>query len=386
MPSSLKLRHGLMVVTVASLLIFQNCAQPPEENFTATAQSFQSKLPLAVSATLDTIAHMSCSEIKDAVEPRAYFTFRAGAYVPNMSGMELTKEFRDATKFYSTTQRARAFASSEVNGNTLFNLSIRAAADYQSPWISEELRVGEEIEAFLPPLDSDVISGPLAGLPLGKMINYFPGPHPKRLIEASLRFYKFENVVKDTRNNLSSRTSLLVAGYSGSSDELDTTLRSPPDAAASPGGAHPIYGRGYFLSFRLPQGYTSGETRALASVEEVDLQTSFPTQINATWDCNSDYQFVIVRPEDVWAGRVICNPTVDRYNDTNQQQMLSAIRRVLRVEDWFVDLNNRCVMPKRTGDYCYGELNNRTIQYGSATCVNNTSFMCPHFVSVCIRR
>ncbi|NJL24730.1 MAG: hypothetical protein HC902_05885 [Calothrix sp. SM1_5_4] len=83
---------------------------------------------------------------------------------------------------------------------------------------------------------------------------------------------------------------------------------------------------------------------------------------------------------------MICNATVDRYSNTTQQQALSVIRRVLRVEDWFVDMDNRCIMPKRTGDYCYGDLNGRTIQYGVASCLNSTTTVCPHFVSVCIRR
>lgn len=394
MSRRLKMRHYLMAALIGGLLMFQNCSTPPDDSTTTgtsnSSTGFQSTLPLAVKPQLDTVAYMSCSEIKAAVEKRAYFTFRAGAYSPTTGGLMLTDEFRNATKYYSNTERARVFSSSDLNSDTRFNLSIRSASNYQSPWISEELRVGEEVESFLPPLDAPEISGPLAASQPGAMINYFPGPQEKRLIEASLRFYKFENVMKDTRANLegggsSPGRSLLVAGFSGSSDELNTFLRGPNTSAIT-GEASPVYGKGYFVNFALPQGYSAGERRVLSSVQEIDLQTSPPSPSTGLWDCNQVFQFAVVRPEDKKKGLVLCNATVDRYADATQQAMLTAIRRVLRPEDWFVDLGNRCVIPKRTGDYCYGDLAGRTIQYGGSSCTNSTTTLCPHFVSVCIRR
>lgn len=333
---------------------------------------------------------MSCSNIAVPVESRAYFTFRAGAYSSLTGGLTLTPEFRDATKYFSTTDRARAFSTSDANADTRYNLSIRATGNYQSPWISEELRVGEEIESFLPPLDSSDVAGPLAASNPGAMINYFPSGGSKRLIEASLRFFKYENVVKDTRNNLDSRQSVLVAGFGASSDELNTTLRVPPNSVASPGNAAPAYGRGYFLRFALPVGTNSGERRVLdpaSGVEEVDISTSPPRQVGSLWDCSTSYQFEVVRPEDIENGRVTnCFTTADRSQNATQAAALAAIRRVLRVEDWYVDLANHCVVPKRTGDFCYGPLGGRVIDYGTTTCVNSTTRLCPHYVSVCIRR
>src|SRR5690606_13850467 len=105
-----------------------------------------------------------------------------------------------------------------------------------------------------------------------------------------------------------------------------------------------------------------------------------------SWDCSANYQFMVVRPEDKAAGRVNCDPIVDKYNNATEQAALNAIRRVLRVEDWFVDVARKCIMPKRTGDYCYGAVQGRTVQYGLASCLNSATTMCPHFVSVCIKR
>ena len=317
-----------------------------------------------------------------SVEKRAYYSYRGGAYNSATGGVKMTDEFRQATRFYAPADRARLFAGSDKNASTKLSLSIRQTGNYQVPWKEGEFRVGEEIEALLPALDSAPITGPLSASQPGTMIQYFPGSHSQRLMEASLRFYNYENTSKLTRDNLDSRTSLLVAGYQNSSSEMEPALRGPEGQKADK-----IYGTGYYLRFALPIGYTSGERRVLSAssgVEELDLVTN--SVQTANWDCSTNYQFMIIRPEDKAVGTVLCDAVVDRYDNATEQAALNAIRRVLRVEDWFVDIKKKCVMPKRTGDYCYGLLSGRTVQYGSASCLNSTTTMCPHFVSVCIKR
>ncbi|MGE4130676.1 MAG: hypothetical protein AB7F86_03515 [Bdellovibrionales bacterium] len=392
----IKSRHIPALLVVAGILIFQNCSSPPDESTNTGSNSFQAKLPLAVESTVDTIAYMSCSNVSGAPEARTYFTFRVGAYNNTTGGMKMTDEFREATKYYNATERARSFAGGNANTGTRLNLSIRAAANYQQIWKADELRYGEEIEAFSPPLDSAVMAGPLAASNPGEQINYFPGPHTQRLMEASLRYFKFENVMKDTRTKLETRggtdSAYLVVGYSGGADDLNTSLRGPANAAAGNGLAAPVYGKGYLLSFGLYKGMSSGERRVLstAGLTEVNLATSPPSPVNAIWDCSADYQVTIIRPEDWVKGNVVtCNPHPDisyAPGTINYNRMV-ALRRVLRVEDWFIDLDNNCVLPKRTpADLCYGPSNDRSVQYGSATCSDSTTTMCPHYVSVCIRR
>lgn len=401
MSPSLKLRHGLLVAIVGTLLAFQNCAQAPEQSLTGSnsASSYTQKLPLAVRGQIDTLAYMSCSDVTAPLEQRAYFTFRAGAYAKG-KGLQLTEEFISATVHYTDTDRGKAFADSAPNGDTLFNLSIRSSANYQSPWVSETFNVGEEIDAFLPALDSAEIAGPLAATstlqrtsPLS-WIQYFPGTSQKRLVEASLRFHRHDEHMKNTRNALEIGGNVggafIVTGFSGGADPMNKTLRSPPNSSAVPGAANPVYGQGFQLLFSTGPGVGQGEKHVISNspnaIREWDLQYSPPMATNAIWDCPDIYKFVIVRPEDKAKNLVVCNATVDRYANTTEQAMLAAIRRVLRVEDWFVDLTNRCVMPKRTGDLCYGGAGTRRVQYGEATCANGTATMCPHYVSVCIRR
>lgn len=387
MVSRLFLRRILMVGALGLILSFQNCSTPLEDTSQSSISAFKSSLPFAYREQLDTISYMSCSEIKNAVERRAYFTLRAGAYSNISGGVALSKAFLDSTKHYSAADRARVLSESPANSDARLSLTLRQSRDLQAPWTSDELRVGEEIESFLPALDTQEIGGPLAAAKIqtdgnAVWMNYFPGPHAKRLVEASLRFLQFENVASQTRTILDNRDALLVAGYSTLDDELDINLRAP-----EVGSKTSVYGSGYQLRFSLPKNYSAGERRVLSpngGVTEVDLLSG--KNKTATWNCSTAYQFMVVRPEDVTAGKVICNATVDRYTNTTQQAALAAIRRVLRVEDWYVDTANGCVMPKLTGDYCYGDLKGRTVQYGGGSCSNSATTSCPHIVSVCIRQ
>ncbi len=398
MSPSLKMRHGIFAVICGVLLTFQNCAQPPESS--SNVSSFADRLPIAVDVQLDTIAYMSCSNIKDPVEKRAYFTIRAGAYTPGKSGLQMRQDFRKATEFYSPVDRAKLFAQSSLNGDTRLNLSIRSAANYQAPWVADDLRAGEDVDSFLPPLEAATIAGPVSAAPVGAWLNYFPGPDAKRLTEASLRYYKFEDNMVRTRQKLETSSgtdaAFLVAGFSGSSDELNLNLRAPAGASAPAGGASPIYGRGFLFSFSTPVGYGGNSDRRVISpntgIREFDLTTYPPRElVNNTWSCPTGNQFMIMRPEDVLAarqnGQEICRTGPDQIRaGTNDAVELQALRRVLRVEDWFVDMSRHCIVPKRTGDYCYGDqLVGRTISYGTSSCTNNATSVCPHFVSICVR-
>jgi len=388
MSQGLKMRHVLTVSCIGLVLTFQNCSQTPEE--TSDASSFESGLPFAYSAKLDTISYMSCSGMSDnPPERRGYYTIRGGAYSPITGGLAMTSEFREQTRFYSKTQRARIFALSDKNANTFLSLSVRSKANYQQPWKEGNLNAGEELDALLPPLDTPMIAGPLGASSPGQMINYFPGSHAQRLMEGSLRYYNFENTAKLTRDTLNAKEALLVLGYSTSADPLEIGLRSPvaPSGGVPTLATNRAYGSGYYLGFSLPFGYSAGEQRVLSpngGVEELDLTTNLSQTAN--WDCSANYQFMVVRPEDRAAGRVNCDATPDRFNNATEQAALNAIRRVLRVEDWFVDVARKCIMPKRTGDYCYGAVQGRSIMYGVASCLNDATRMCPHFVSVCIKR
>lgn len=376
-------RHGVLLVVVALVLSFQNCSQPPDstDGSSQFGTSYIEKLPHAYDAKMDTIAHMSCTNSVVNLPGRAYFTYRVGAYSSSTGGLSLTPAFREATKYFSVEQRLQGIQESTANMNTRLSLAIRSEDSIDSILREGTLAVGEEIESFLPALDSTSVATPLAALPVGYMVNYFPGSDRRRLMEASIRLNKYDNVVKDTRIDLSAvgatRSKFLAVGYSNSADEADQVLRKP------------VNGTGFKLTFGVPSGMSlPNEDRVLRSVTEYSLSTRQP--VGGTWKCPSNYQFTIVRPEDKAAG-LVCTSFVDRADTPAEEEALRAIRRVLRVEDWYVDVKNHCVMPRETADYCYDRPDRsvpetRKIQYGVSTCDSkNTSILCPHYVSVCLR-
>lgn len=404
MPYRLKMRHvlaGLVVISV--LFAYQNCA-PTNDSGTSTLSSYASTLPFAYRAQIDTMAYMSCSNITAGVNPRAYFSYRASAYSNRTGGIMLSSPFITATSHYTTANRALALSSSDLNAGALLNLSIRSRSNAQSVWQTTGVRSGYEIDTFLPELDGPDVAGVLAatGAPSASsfmnFVNYFPGTATRRLMEASLRYFQYENVASQTRGNLEGvgNPAYLVVGYSGSPDPSDTTLRMPPPAVAGTVvTADKAYGVGYQFAFSLPTGYSSGERRVISSyngLQEVDLSTG-QTQASS-WDCGAggNYQFEIIRPEDIVSGYVTgCYLGPDTYANSQQQQALAAVRRVLRVEDWYVDVAHHCVVPKGTGDVCYGQLQGtQKILYGPPSCPlvssNDPNYTCPHFVSVCIRQ
>lgn len=388
MAGRLSWKHGVLLVAVTLVLSFQNCSQPAETSAdgssnggASTGGSYVANLPHAYEAKMDTIAHMSCSNVTVSLPRRSYFTYRVGAYSSSTGGLTLTRAFRDKTKYFSLEERVQALQQSTANANTRLSLSIRSEVSIDSILQEGTTVVGEEIESFLPPLDMTSIATPLAALPVGAMINYFPGSSPQRLMEASLRFYKYDNVIQDSRMRLSPATmgtgsgAFLAVGYSSSSDEANQVLRRP------------LNGSGFKMQFGLPSGSTAGETRVLSSITEYSLATGSPVT-GSSWSCPAYLQFMVVRPEDKAAG-FPCNAFVDRADNDQEARALQAIRRVLRVEDWYVDIKNHCVMPRETADYCYGRPDmsvpeTRRIQYG-VNCANTGTTMCPHFVSVCLR-
>ena len=93
-------------------------------------------------------------------------------------------------------------------------------------------------------------------------------------------------------------------------------------------------------------------------------------------------KFRVVRPEDVKAGRVVCAIAPDPAIPTSD---LLIVRNQFRVEDWYVDMTNRCIMPKKSPSTCYGS-GVTTVQYAiNQTCTEGGNPACVHYASVCYR-
>lgn len=374
----LNMRHIFGVVALGTILIFQNCSEPTpnEEN---SLSSYTQDLPFAYNATLDTLAYMSCSRMPAAYEKRAFFTFRAGAYTP-IGGIGINSDFANATKYYSLAQKKQAFGDSARNANTRLQISVRSTSNFQSVLTRTGTAAdGTSLGTMMTNLSGDAISSHLAGMVPGDIKHYFPSSETNRLMASSLRFNDGdESVAKDFRNRMDNREALLTLTFTDSDSAMDAKARGPSGVTTSS-----AYGRGYQMVFGTPLNWATAERRIIQSVTEVDLNSAL-TPAGGTWVCPTSMQFVMIRSEDV-AIVPSCARAVDSYTNATQQQALEAIRRVLPVEDFYVDVVNRCIVAKShiAGQSCYGDRTGRgAINYSSGSCAGDA---CPHYVSVCVK-
>lgn len=405
MISRINTRRFGIVLVIAMLLTFQNCSSPNEEGAadgSSTGQSYTEKLPFAYTVRPDTIAHMSCSSMRTGFNPRAYFSFKVMS-ATSAGGIGVTPEFLLATNKFTASQRIDAFADSTLNANTQIQLSIRKTNDYQAVFgaAGGTSRLGYDVDGFLDlELANPTIASHLAMMQIGEVRKYFPGPQEKRLVEGTLRYFDttYNSNLDVTRGYLADKTMHLVAGYTDTSDILSSPLRGPSGVTTQG-----IFGSGYMLDFKVPAGFNSADTRALNSVLERDLKTN-STVSGAGWVCDPNFQFMIIRPEDIVAKKIACFTGADRHDKTYpiELERLQKIRRVLRVEDWYVDVKHRCVVPKTPIDFCYGD----PTQMGASTALDNINYTasaqtvlgvtypagtcgglrCPQYVTLCTRQ
>lgn len=393
------LRLGTLagVLSFLLLFVFQNCADPLDLA-NQDSLSFTNQLPFAFDTELDTIAYMSCSEMGTDYNSRAFFTFRVGAYSGN-SGLKFSNDYIAATKNFTPGQRADALPESEINAAATLQLSVRQRSDAQSMLAASgggSVSENKDYSNMLAPLDSPAIAERLAALPEDQRIHYFSGVSglQGRLVEGSLRFMDSEVAAGSVRDHLRD-AGLLTLTYTDALTSGGIAARSP-----DPEDRKKAFGKGYQVDFRMGFGidpgnasarpvFTRGVHRVINSIQEVDLQRRSPTEANIRpWDCSNSYTFVIVRPEDVDSAKTACLRSPDPLNPTAEQKpALEAIRRVLRPEDWWVDLGRRCVMPKQSNGVCYGKDTNSTldIKYDGGDCTAG-DLSCPHYVSVCLRQ
>lgn len=379
-----------ILAAVGVLMVFQNCADPLE--FAGQdAASVENNLPFAFETKMDTISYMSCSNIDvSTFQPRAIYTFRMGAYTSG-HGIRLSEEFMGLTKGYADSERANSLFASPLNRSASLQIALRKAKSYQEVLINSDgiVREGFDFSNFLAPLDTSGIATRLAVTPEGDYVSYFAGTAGlgTRFVEQSIRFIESESKADQMRNHLMGigvdRPSHLSLTYSAGLDQ--------PYFARAPiqGAGDYVFGVGYEVGFRTAHGYNGAPRRGLSTIEEYTL-TDGRKNPNAVWNCGQDnYSFMVVRPQDAPAQgcATAADPSPTSLNAV-QKKRLELIRRVLRPEDWFVDVTRAagpCVVRKNNNARCYGDIDGEpTVSYAKA-CVESGTTVCPHFVSVCER-
>jgi hypothetical protein len=400
--SRFKLKHVALLTVFGLLFTFQNCSQSLNNNIDEVLQQAYQDMPFAYVATADTISYMSCTRMPTAVDTAAYYTFRVGAYNAG-AGLSLTSSFLQATSGYNAVARAEVLSQSTQNSGATLQLAVRQLGAYQNvlSGAGSAIAPGLDTGAYLMELDSNPIASQLGALTLGQWQNHFAGNSLSYhggtgLMESSLLFMESETASLSVRTNLQNRQALLALTFTETAGAGDTSARSPSSATSAS-----VYGTGYLVTFSNPSGWANSDQRVLSSVAEIDMGGNTLTQMHG-WSCPAALQYKIVQPSDLY----LANSTGSQYNcvqgpdpdtssmDATTLQYYNALRNVLPVGDWYIDMAHHCLVPKTQAALtsCYGDrtgLANVDYTSGSCTAFNQSTGAigtCAHWVSVCLRQ
>ncbi len=383
---------GSLALIGALVLGFQNCSQPPLVDVEELAALEASKIEFAYDTTIDQISYMSCAIAEvGTFDAGAYYSFRVGAY--RSQGLRINDSFRANHGKKPPEKQASLLTDSPANTATNAQFSIRQLANFQVMYTGTGTAIrGQDYVNVLEPLGTYDLSDLLVRLDPATRIKYLRnGTVFGSRLEGSLYFTRNPTLANSIRTALRN-DAMLAQTYShtATGGTGDTLARSPVDVVeGATGNAYTqVYGRGYNLKFAQP---TVGATAAnanfpnviLREVSEINLLSSTNRTGLGTWVCPETLRFRIIRPEDIKANRVTCAMAPDPSVLT---QELAYVRNQLRVEDWYVDMTNRCIVPKKAPATCYGS-QIQTVQYDiTQTCSEGVEGACVSFASVCYRQ
>lgn len=377
----------------ASALAFQNCSEPSSDEGEEVKASTTEKTAFAYDAVFDTIGYMSCDDLQPGnFDASAYFTFRAGAYTSG--GLRVKTDYFNGKEKELTDDSGRItyVTSSSTNTKTQMQLAIRTLANFQGVFThSGTAQPNVDYQMFMPELGTVDMTTPLIkNIPSQQRIRYMRnGLVTGDRFEGSLHFGDSVELGDSLRQMLSAE-GMLALTYSNLEGQLKTEARSPADFfEGAPDPKQAVYGKGLIVRFRQPtpptgtvQGLISNY--ALREATEINLEDRNNTTNISAWSCPISLQFRIVRPEDLDIPEARCNAAPD---PASLSADLAIARRVLRVEDWYIDMANRCIVTKKyQGKGCYGSA--QTVQYDlSKTCTPGSSTeQCLHIASLCYRQ
>jgi hypothetical protein len=322
----------------------------------------------------------------------AYFTYRMGAY--NQGGVTLTDDFYTSLKKFKFDQQAEILAASSANTGTVLQLAMRGRLDYQNLYLRSgaNAAANQDYWNMLTTLGSTETAQTLVNNPSGARVKYLRNGNPGGYrMEGSLYFSDNAAMVQATRDFLSGRSStmgLITMTYTNGT----TKARSPSDVddTSTANASRVVYGRGYAPGFGLPDISTvpgsslnsSYPANVVTSLTETSLEgkTLSPAPV---WLCPASLQLRIVRAADVGNAGTQCTRKSD---PAVLPAELKLLRNTLKVEDWYIDLANHCMIPKRAGLDCYGTRTDVAYTMGDACSTDANGFSnCVQYASTCYR-
>lgn len=373
------------------ILGFQNCSQPVPVDPDAELAAL-SKIEFAYDTTIDQISHMSCAVAPAGTfDTGAYYSYRFGAY--RTAGIKLSDGFIASEGRKPPARQAEILTDSPANVNTNIQFSIRPLTNFQGMYTSSGTPVrGQDYVNIFEALGTNDLSDLLARVQQPTRVKYLRnGTVFGTRMEGSLYFTGNPTTAGSIRTNLRNDAFLAQTyAHLGTDASAETTARGPGHIieGSSSNVNTQVYGRGYNLKFARPSiGVTPSNANfpdvILSEVTERHLMPSSNQGLPGIWSCPETVRFRIARPEDVRANRITCSMAPDPAIPTTE---LTIVRNQLRVEDWYVDMVNRCVVPKKAPATCYGTVAT-SVQYDiTQNCTEGTGAACVSFVSFCYRQ
>ncbi len=372
----------LFAMIVAIPMVYQNCSEPPLESY--DLKSVADTAPFAFEEKIDQIAYMSCSDMGSptSYDRGAFFTFKAGMYNRG-SGFRLNESYMHATRNLSFVDRVAALDDSSANGKVFMAMGVRPVSAMQTVFQIDSFYAAK----FIGSLSQNGVASPLVQNSGTSFLKDFDGVTTTTNISDSIHLGYNEAAAVQVRSELASGNGVLAITYNKTGADAAQAL------APSKGSATNVYGHGYKIKFKkgfdMNGTYNNGLDRVIASVKEKNLATGVDE--SAIWDCDPKWVFIIVKDQKQLGDTIQCNkynPTVEP-TPTNAVviKALAMLRSMLPKENWGVDLQNRCIIPRKAGN-CYGTATKPINYFGSNNpkCPNASSCSPPHYVSICKRR
>jgi hypothetical protein len=383
-------------LTLASAALASGCTSPVQSSGDDVVTAQGKLLGFSYDTSLDQFTHMSCSNMPmasaNAFNTSAYFTYRMGAY--NQGGITLTDAFYTSLKKYTLERQSEILAASPANSGTVLQLSMRGRLDYQNLFVKSGTSAVASQDYFnlLTPLGTSDVAQLFVNNPVGGRIKHIRNGSPGGyLLEGSLYFTDNAALTQSTRNflqgvgNLQGNAGVITLTYSNGGM---TKARSQADTVkgSTANSSRAVYGRGYSPTFSQPAvaGLYSGYPQnVVTNMQESSLDSTIALPAMPVWTCPAGMQLRIIRAADVGLSGTNCV----RKSDPNPLPAdLAILRNTLKVEDWYIDLADRCMIPKRSGMDCYGSLTNIKYTMGDACTTDANGFSdCVQFASTCYR-
>ncbi len=373
---------------VGIAVVYQNCAPTPSGE--APWHSVSAPYSFAYEVQPDQIAYMSCSQVKAGADASAYFTLRMGAY--RSGGLRLSEEFSEKTSRMTVAQKEDSLILSEAHSDTRLQMAIRGESNLQQILVyGGGAKKGVHYSPVFAPLGT-ISSSQWLVENEGKWTRYLPGELGLGdAMEGSVIFSETESLANTMREHFRIGGGLLTWTFQEGLGSDNHFAR-----AAEFGAGTAVYGRGLHLEFKKPVAsrfgsssvHTNVPSRVLSAVTEVDLRnTSQPLEAK-NWVCPEQLTYMVIRnPAQAAIEGCRMNP-----DPPTMSSELRIARNSLRVEDWYIDQKNGCIVSKKDrssspGQDCYG-YDTDGVHYNLAedcSVDGNPAGKgsCAHFVSIC---